>query len=65
MAQNTRIVTYIIAAPVTASVGTSGVGLSVGTDYGERLWFLEGENTVILQKDDALLADFAHDTVVS
>ena len=56
--------TYIVTTPVTASIRTSRVRLSVGTDDGERLRLVEGKSTIVLQKDDALLADFSHDTTV-
>lgn len=56
--------TYVITTPVVASIGTSRHCLSVGTDDGERLRFLEGKSICILQKDHALLTDFAHETAM-
>jgi hypothetical protein len=60
----TPALTHSITTPVTTSIGAVRIRLSVGTDDGKGLRFLEGKSTVILQKDNALLADFAHDTVV-
>jgi hypothetical protein len=64
LTQNTWALAHIITTPVTASIRATRVCLSVGTDDGERLGFFEGKSMCILQKDDALLADFAHETAV-